>query len=103
MLDHRYANGVRATGVHSEHFGEIFCVEEDFGSGEDRFSFFPAAPAFCSPFAPSPKRFLIRFFFREKRDDDVHPSNRFLLITVVKCRIVDLPLSRFRFSRKVFN
>lgn len=48
MLDHRYANGVRATGVHSEHFGEIFCVEEDFGSGEDRFSFFPAAPALCS-------------------------------------------------------
>lgn len=80
MLDHRYANGVRATGVHSEHFGEIFCVEEDFGSGEDRFSFFPAAPAFCS------------FSKREKRDDDVHPSNRFLLITVVKCRIVDLPL-----------
>lgn len=51
----------------------------------------------------SPKGFLIRFFFREKRDDDVHPSNRFLLITMVKCHIVDLPPSRFQFSRKVFN
>lgn len=63
------------------------------------FLFFPLLQ--CS--APSPEGFLIRFFFREKRDDDVHPSNRFLLITVIKCRIVHLPLSRFRFSRKVFN
>lgn len=41
----------------------------------------------------SPKGFLIRFFFREKRDDDVHPSNRFLLITVVKCIVVSSSLS----------
>lgn len=40
--------------------------------------------------APSPKGFLIRFFFREKRDDDVHPSNRFLLITVVLLTFLSL-------------
>lgn len=38
----------------------------------------------------SPKGFLIRFFFREKRDDDVHPSNRFLLITVVLLTFLSL-------------